>query len=80
MMRKFIIVAAAIAFGALLVPAQAEDLHGGSPKNGSQCFKFSPGQGSRDGRFGVWGACPQTASATIAPAPQRRTARRSSSR
>lgn len=79
-MRKLTIIAATIAFGALLVPAQAEDMRGGPAKNGDQCFKFSPGQGSRDGRFGVWGACPQTASTTVAPATQRRTARRSSSR
>jgi len=79
-MRKLTIMAAAIAFGALLVPAQADDLHGAAPKNGNQCFKLSPGQRFGDARFGSWGACPQTASAAVAPATQRRTSRRSSSR
>jgi len=83
-MRQFTISAAtATAFVALLVgvPAQADSLSGAPPKNGSQCYKFSPTAGSRDSRWGYWSACPQTASATVAPAPrQARSRHRSSSR
>jgi hypothetical protein len=71
-MRQFTISAAvATVFAALLAsaPAQAENLLGAPMKNGSQCFSYSVGQ-SRDGRFGYWGACPQTASAAVAPAPR----------
>jgi hypothetical protein len=64
-MRTFSI-AAVIAFGGVLatVSAQAEQLGGGSKYRGNQCFTFSQGQ-EKDGRFGTWGACPQTASAPI---------------
>jgi len=68
-MRQFAISAAvATVFAALLAsaPAQADFLNGAPKQAGSQCFKFSTGQG-RDERFGSWGACPQTASV----APQR---------
>ena len=71
-MRQFTISAAvATVFAALLAsaPAQADILNGAPQKAGNQCFKFSTGN-SRDERFGSWGACPQTASATVAPAPQ----------
>jgi hypothetical protein len=73
-MRQFTIsAAAATVFAALLasVPAQAEQLGGGPTKTGNQCFKFSQGQ-ERDGRFGMWGACPQAASTTVAPRNTRR--------
>jgi uncharacterized membrane protein len=68
-MHKLTIAAATIAFGALLAsaPAKADSLNGAPEKNGNQCFTFSPG-GSRDSRFGAWGACPQTASVAVAPA------------
>lgn len=80
-MKKLTIVAVTIAFGALLIPAQADDLHGASPQKGSQCFKLSPGQRFGDARFGSWGACPQTASTPAAPtAGQRRPAPRAASR
>jgi hypothetical protein len=72
-MRQFAISAVAVtAFAALLVsaPAQADVLNGSAEKNGSQCFKFSPTSGSRDSRWGYWGACPQTASAAVAQAPR----------
>jgi hypothetical protein len=71
-MRQFTISAAvATVFVALLAsaPARADILNGAPNKVGNQCFKFSTGNG-RDERFGLWGACPQTASATVAPAPR----------
>jgi hypothetical protein len=71
-MRQFTIsAAAATVLGALLasVPAQADILNGAPYQAGNQCFKFSTGQG-RDERFGSWGACPQTASVAVAPAPR----------
>jgi hypothetical protein len=79
-MHKFTIAAATIAFGALLAsaPAQAETLGGGAKQVGNQCFKYSTGQ-ERDGRFGTWSACPQTASAAASTA-QSRTVRRPASR
>lgn len=68
-MHKLTIAAATIAFGALLAsaPARADILNGAPKQAGSQCFTLSTGQG-RDERFGVWGACPQTASVAVAPA------------
>ncbi|HSV25052.1 MAG TPA: hypothetical protein VLJ17_18715 [Xanthobacteraceae bacterium] len=80
-MRKLTIAAATIAFGALLTlgPALAEVLHGGPVKNGSQCFNYGAGT-SRDGRFGTWGACPQTASTAVAPATKKKTSNGSASR
>jgi hypothetical protein len=75
-MRKFTISAAAItAFAALLasVPAMAE-YHFGPAKNGDKCWHGSgavviPGRaGGFSNGFGYWGACPQPASATVAPA------------
>jgi hypothetical protein len=79
-MHKLTIAAMTIAFGAMLVsaPAVADNLQGGPAKNGSQCFKLSPGN-DREQRFGSWGACPQTAS-TAASAAQRQNARRPASR
>jgi hypothetical protein len=70
-MHKLTIAVATIAFGALLAsaPARADLLNGAPAKNGSQCFTFSHSQ-ARDARFGVWGACPQTASVAVAPAPR----------
>ena len=68
-MRQFTIsAAAATVFAALLAsaPAQADILNGAPAKAGNQCFKMSTGQG-RDERFGLWGACPQTASVAVAP-------------
>jgi hypothetical protein len=83
-MRQFTISAVAVtAFAALLAsaPAQADSLNGAAAKNGNQCFTFSPTSGSRDARWGYWGACPQTASAPVAPAPQQiRRHRRAASR
>jgi len=73
-MRQFMMTITALtAFGALVAAAQAESLHGGPMQNGSQCFKYSPGN-SKDGRFGSWGDCPQAAGTRAAPAaaPQRR--------
>jgi hypothetical protein len=67
-MHKLTIAAATIAFGALLAlaPAQADILNGAPKQAGNQCFALSTGQG-RDERFGIWGACPQTASVAVAP-------------
>ena len=72
----------ATAFAALLVsaPAQADSLNGSAAKNGNQCFTFSPTAGARDSRWGYWGACPQTASAAVAPAPRQIRKHRSASR
>ena len=82
-MRKLTIAAATIAFGALLAPVQADDLRGGPIRVGNQCFNYAQGQGIKDSRFGSWSACPQTASASVAPAPtaqRRQTRNRSASR
>jgi len=71
-MRQFTISAAlATVFAALLAsaPAPAETLGGAPQQAGNQCFTYSAGN-AREGRFGYWGACPQTASATVAPAPR----------
>jgi len=55
--------AAAIAVAAMFasVSANAEYAGGGPMQNNGQCFSYSKGM-YRDGRFGSWGACPQTAS------------------
>jgi hypothetical protein len=77
-MRKFTISAAAItAFAALLASAPATaEYHFGAVQNGNKCWHASgavaiPGRvGGSPGGFGYWGACPQPASATVAPAPR----------
>jgi hypothetical protein len=61
-------VTALVAFGATAT-AQAEVLHGGSVKNGNQCFKYSAGN-DKDGRFGTWGACPEAASVSQSAGPR----------
>jgi hypothetical protein len=69
-MRQFVMTVTALAaFGAMVAAAQAEILHGGPLKNGNQCFKYSSGS-DKDGRFGTWGACPQTASVRPTAAPR----------
>jgi hypothetical protein len=77
-MRKFTIsAAAATAFLALMASAPAvAEYHFGPNQNGNQCWHGSvygtvPGRpaGASNG-FGYWGACPQPASTTAAPAPQ----------
>jgi len=84
-MRSMFVSAATamIVFSAMpaLAPAQADDIHGAPIKSGDQCFHYSPGL-DRDGRFGYWGACPQTASipvttATNAPITNGRRVRKS---
>jgi hypothetical protein len=79
-MRGFTVsVVALAAFGVMLTAAQAE-MGGGAPQQkGSQCFTYSKGN-DKDGRFGVWGACPQTASAAAAPATRQFRRTRHSSR
>jgi hypothetical protein len=72
-MRLMMTLTALTAFGALVATAQAEVLHGGPMQNGSQCFKYSPGN-AKDGRFGSWGACPQAASTSTAAARRGRAA------
>jgi hypothetical protein len=75
-MRKLTIAAATIAFTALLASAPAKALEDWGPKQvGNQCVKIHP-YFARDQRFGVWSACPQTASAAVANSAQRRQARR----
>ncbi len=71
-MRQFrMSVVALAAFGVMLTAAQADILNGAPAKNGNQCFTFSHSQ-ARDARFGIWGACPQTASVAVAPRHVRR--------
>jgi hypothetical protein len=60
-MRQFVMTVTALAaFGAMVAISEAEILQGAPTQNGNQCFKYSPGN-DKDGRFGTWGACPQTA-------------------
>jgi hypothetical protein len=79
-MRKFTIsLAAMTSFAALLAAAPAvAEYHFGPTKDGDKCWHGSgapaiPGRvaGPSNG-FGYWGACPQTASTTVAPAPRHR--------
>jgi hypothetical protein len=68
-MRRFMMTVMALAaFGAMGVTAKGEILQGAPAQNGNQCFKYSPGN-DKDGRFGAWGACPQTAGARTASRP-----------
>jgi hypothetical protein len=68
-MRQFTMTVTALtAFGALVATAQAEILQGGPKENGKQCFKYSPGN-EKEGRFGTWGACPETAGVRTASGP-----------
>jgi hypothetical protein len=68
-MRQFIMTVMVLtAFGAMMATAQADAIHGGPTRNGNQCFKYHGLP--KDGRFGYWDACPQTASAR-ASAPAR---------
>ena len=62
-MKKLTLLRAAIAVAAMFasVSANAEYAGGGPMRNNGQCFQYSKGM-YRDGRFGSWGACPQTAS------------------
>jgi len=55
--------AATIAVAAMFASAsaKAEYAGGGPMQNNGQCFSYSKGM-YRDGRFGSWVACPQTAS------------------
>jgi hypothetical protein len=65
-MKKVTFSAAAIvAVAGVLASASANAEHnaGGPTINAGQCFTYGKGQG-HDYRFGTWGACAQTASAT----------------
>jgi len=65
-MKKLTFSAAAIvAVAGVLASASANAEHnsGGPIINGSQCFTYAKAS-SHDLNFGVWGACPKTASAT----------------
>jgi hypothetical protein len=66
-MRNFLITAAALTAFATLAsaPAGAAENYGPS-KVGNQCWSPSLGLG-REGSFGTWGNCPQTASIATAP-------------
>jgi hypothetical protein len=79
-MRGFAMTVTALSmFAAMVVTAQADALQGGPVKQGNQCFNASPSSGGdRANGFGYWGACPATASATVATTP--RVTRRKSSR
>ena len=73
-MRQFTIVAATIAFAALIsaAPASAERINGGPVQQNGQCWH---GHGSSsEATWGFWQPCAQPASAT---ATQRTTRRRS---
>ena len=76
-MYKVTVTAAAIAFGAVLatVPAQADHSAGSCIRTAS-ALSIRTSQ-EREGGFGYWGECPQTAS-TVAAASHH--ARRSASR
>jgi hypothetical protein len=77
-MRQFMLTVTALtAFGAMVATAQAENLQGAPMKNGNQCFRYSTGADAKDGRFGSWAACPQSASTSAATATARRSTRRS---
>jgi hypothetical protein len=71
-MRHFLITAAATTvFAALLASAPASALENYGPtKVGNQCFTPAPHWG-RDLGFGSWGACPEPASAVVAPKHRR---------
>ncbi len=73
-MRQFTVyTAAALALAAVLAsaPARAE-MNYGPNKNGSQCWKATPGfSGNSGGTFGWWEPCPQPASATVTPRHRR---------
>jgi hypothetical protein len=67
-MRQFMLSAVALtAFGFMLTAAQADILNGAPPQKGDQCWKNQNSSGSRDSRWGYWQACPQPASAAVAP-------------
>jgi hypothetical protein len=68
MRQSMMTVMALAAFGAMVATAQAEILQGAPKQNGDQCFKYSPGN-DKDGRFGTWGACPQTAGVRTSSRP-----------
>jgi hypothetical protein len=71
-MRRIAIAAAAFtAMGLLVSAAQAEVLNGTASRQGNQCFKFTSGDQVRDSRYGIWGACPEPAAATVAPKRKR---------
>jgi hypothetical protein len=68
-MRQFMMTVTALAaLGAMVATSQAEILEGAPTQNGNQCFKYSPGN-DKDGRFGTWGACAQTAGVRTASRP-----------
>ena len=76
-MRGFAMTATAVAmFAAMVISAQADDIHGGPMRQGNKCFKFSPSADIKESRFGAWVDCPQTAST---PATTPRTTRRNNS-
>lgn len=70
-MRHSLIVAAAAAFAAFAsIPVNAADSWG-PIRVGNQCFEPAFGQG-RDLHTGTWGACPQKASVSVAPARKKK--------
>jgi len=77
-MRRLMILSTAAAFGALAAPALAERNWGPNQQN-SQCWNSQVGNsGSNAGTWGYWSACPQKASAVVAPAQNRRPHRQGS--
>jgi hypothetical protein len=80
-MHTFMIIGTAAAFGALLASAPAlADRNSGPNQQNGQCWNSQVGSsGSNAGTWGYWSACPEKASAVVAPAQNRR-ARRQGSR
>jgi hypothetical protein len=71
MRRLAMTVTALSMFAAMGATAQADALQGGPNKKGNQCFISSPmSGGDRANGFGYWGACPDTASASVATTPR----------
>jgi len=64
-MKHFLIIAGAAAAFAASVPANAAE-NWGPNRVGNQCFTPIPSH-ARELYFGSWGACPQPASAQVAP-------------
>jgi hypothetical protein len=80
-MPRFMIIGTAAAFGVLAAwaPALAERNWGPNQQN-SQCWNSQVGNsGSNAGTWGYWSACPQKASAVVAPAQNRRVRHQGSS-
>jgi hypothetical protein len=69
-MRGILMTVAALSmFAAMAATAQAEAIHGAPFVQGNKCWKFSPGGGIVDSRFGSWVDCPQKAGGLVPAVP-----------